>query len=213
MDLVQDSHRSPKRASVFEQFGTPDKISDRAWSRRESDVHQGGARGDPLGVPPQRPERPGGLPTAAAVPDPRQPVSLAQDGGGGRARRERDAEPAGAHALRPRRGQPEVRGARPPRAGGGLDGGRTRADRLARLGRRPAGGACGAREDGRGQAGGGAGGVGRPKSTRPGLFDQHGGVAGRGAGAGEAPARRAPGRDRDALDTQGHLPGPGREGV
>lgn len=108
-------------------------------------------------------------------------------------------------------GGPRLRRAAPPRrAGGGRDGGRARADRLARLGRRPAGRACGAREDGRGQAGGGTGGVGRPKSTRPGLFDQRGEVAGRGAGAGEAPAREAQGRDRDALDTQEHLPRPGR---
>ncbi len=49
-------------------------------------------------------------------------------------------------------------------------GGGPGADRLARLGRRPAGRPGGAREDGGGQARGGAGGVGRPKSARPGLF-------------------------------------------
>ncbi len=70
--------------------------------------------------------------------------------------------------------------ARSRRVRGGRGGG-PGADRLARLGRRPAGRPGGAREDGGGQARGGAGGVGRPKSTRPGLFDQHGEVAGGGS--------------------------------
>ncbi len=52
--------------------------------------------------------------------------------------------------------------ARSRRVRGGRGGG-PGADRLARLGRRPAGRPGGAREDGGGQARGGAGGVGRPK--------------------------------------------------
>lgn len=48
--------------------GTSDKISDQERSRRESDVHEGGARGDTLGVPPKRPERPGGVPATAPFP-------------------------------------------------------------------------------------------------------------------------------------------------
>ena len=169
--------------STWKPRGTSDKISDQERSRRESDVHEGGARGDTLGVPPKRPERPGGVPAAAPFPDPREPVSLAEDGGG------------------------EL----PPHSGGGRGGG-PGADRLARLGRRPAGRPGGAREDGGGQARGGAGGVGRPKSTRPGLFDQHGEVAGGGAGPRAVPAREAQGRDGDALDPQEHLPRPGGEG-
>lgn len=153
------------------------------------DVHQGGARGDPVGVPPQRAERQEGLQGARAFPERGKPVSLAPHGGGGGARREGDARPAGAHALRARRGQPPVRGAAPAGAGGGGRCGGTRADGLAGLGRRPAGGPGRAGEDGRGEARRGAGGVGRPKSTRPGLFDQHGEVDGRGAGPGEEPPR------------------------
>ena len=201
----------PELFSFAASFGTSDKISDQERSRRESDVHEGRARGDTLGVPPKRPERPGGVPATAPFPDPREPVSLAEDGGGGRARRDRDAGPGRAHALRARRGQRQVRGALPPHSGGGRGGG-PGADRLARLGRRPAGRPGGAREDGGGQARGGAGGVGRPKSTRPGLFDQHGEVAGGGAGPRAVPARGAQGRDGDALDPQEHLPRPGGEG-
>lgn len=57
------------------------------------------------------------MPATAPFPDPREPVSLAEDGGGGRARRDRDAGPGRAHALRARRGQRQVRGALPPRSG------------------------------------------------------------------------------------------------
>ena len=85
--------------------------------------------------------------------------------------------------------------ARSRRVRGGRGGG-PGADRLARLGRRPAGRPGGAREDGGGQARGGAGGVGRPKSTRPGLFDQHGEVAG-GAGPRRCPLARL----RDVTET------------
>lgn len=70
----------------------------------------------------------------------------------------------------------------------------------------------GADEGSRDQARRGAGGVRRPKSTGPGLFDQRGEVADRGAGKGEVTARQAQGRDRDALDTEEHLPQPSREG-
>ena len=66
----------------FEHRWTSDKISDQERSRRESDVHEGGPRGDTLGIPPKRPEHPGGVPVATPFPDPHEPVSLAEDGGG-----------------------------------------------------------------------------------------------------------------------------------
>ena len=57
-------------SKMVRTFGTSDIISDQERSRRESDVHEGGARGDTLGVPPKRPERPGGVPATAPFPRP-----------------------------------------------------------------------------------------------------------------------------------------------
>lgn len=73
------------------------------------DVHQGGEGGDPLGVPPQRALREEGREDAPDVPHRRQPLQVGEAGGRRRARRPRDARPPGEDALRPRRGQPEVR--------------------------------------------------------------------------------------------------------
>ena len=195
-------------------------------SRRESDVYERGARGDSLGVPPERPVRPRRLQEPAAFPEQGQPVCLAQAGGGGRADRPRDARPGGAHALLARRGQPRVRRealgrrARLPaeassRRGRGQDGedrarrGRrraARADRLAGLGpggasRRPRR----ARPRGRGQARRGPGGVGRPKSTRPWLFDERGEAQGGGGGEEALAGGEARGRDQDPVDPEEHL--------
>lgn len=129
-------------------------------------MHQGGARGDSVGVPPQRAERRGGLPHAQAVSHPLEPRPPAQARAGGQARRPRDAGQGLPHALRPRRGRR-----------------RRGTDRLARLEPRPAGGPRGARRVGRGQARRGPGGVGCPKSTRPRLFDEQGEVPRRAGGA------------------------------
>lgn len=93
----------------FGKWGPRTKSRTQFGSRRESDVYERGARGDSLGVPPERPVRPRRLQEPAAFPEQGQPVCLAQAGGGGRADRPRDARPGGAHALLARRGQPRVR--------------------------------------------------------------------------------------------------------
>lgn len=215
----------PEQAQLGNQ-GPRTKSRTQFGSRRESDVYERGARGDSLGVPPERPVRPRRLQEPAAFPEQGQPVCLAQAGGGGRADRPRDARPGGAHALLARRGQPRVRReargrrARLPaeassRRGRGQDeGNRARrgrrraahADGLAGLG---PGGASGrprrARPRGRGQARRGPGGVGRPKSTRPWLFDERGEAQG-GRGGEEALAGgEARGRDQDPVDPEEHL--------
>ena len=139
--------------SRFSEHRGP-RTNDRTFSVREGarDVYQRGARGDTLGVPPERDERGGGLPRAPAVPQQVEPETVAAHGGGGGARRPRDARPGLPHALRSRRGQLRLpEGVPPPRAGGtrahggkgarlGRHRGTLGADRLARLGRRPAGG-------------------------------------------------------------------------
>lgn len=104
----QSGTRFPKPAPSG-NWGPRTKSRTQFGSRRESDVYERGARGDSLGVPPERPVRPRRLQEPAAFPEQGQPVCLAQAGGGGRADRPRDARPGGVHALLARRGQPRVR--------------------------------------------------------------------------------------------------------